>query len=140
MLGAALKRQIIIIIISTKCKEKYFHFHFFFPKACGNSWARIEPLPQQQPIISLQNTHKYLLTRCMCLSGAFHNFSNLGIRLETPTLISCFTLYHVALLYKRATAKTLALQRYDVTEKNVVNSSSETMAVHTVSDRCQELM
>lgn len=30
MLGAALKRQIIIIIISTKCKEKYFHFHFFF--------------------------------------------------------------------------------------------------------------
>ena len=44
-----------------------------------------------------------------------------------------------------ATAQTLALQRYDITEKNVMHSNSETMShlelvVHTLSDRCQELI
>lgn len=74
-----------------------------------------------------------------------HNSSNPGIRLETPTLISCSTLYHVVLLYIIGTGRNLASQSYDITEDNVVRSSSETMNClelvgHTASDRCQELM
>lgn len=49
-----------------------------------------------------------------------------------------------AALHDSKTAQTLALQRYDITEKNVMHSNSETMnhlelVVHTLSDRCQEL-
>lgn len=74
-----------------------------------------------------------------------HNFWNLGIRWESPALISCSTLYHVAVLYIIPTAKNLALQRCDITEKNVVHSSNETvnwleLVVHTMSDTCQELI
>lgn len=77
--------------------------------------------------------------------GHFTISQTLALDWKPPLPISCSTLYHMVLLCMIATAKTLALQRYDITEKNVVHSSSETMnylelVVHTLSDRCQELM
>lgn len=89
------------------------------------------------------NDHKYLLLRYphLCstswLLTPWHSTGN-------PHFISCFTLYHKVLLYMIATAKA-SLHKGMTSPRRlpsipIVKLSYCELEVHTVSDRCQELM